>query len=858
MHGCIGSVVFVLFFLPGIITAQSKSGFRKNRFQDSLQAKQQQEDQFYDLPIIQLSEGESEKPAPDYGFVPGPLTSNRDLLMNTAGFHFSVTRFRIRGYTADLSATEINGFSVQNPEDGNTQWNLWSGLNDVSKKTEPVFGLNSGDKSFGRLGSFTSIDMRASRQWAQTQTTYGFSNRLYKHRLAFTRTRGMNTRGWAFSVSGSVRYSSEGNIPGTSYQGAGLYLGLDKKINDAHMLSLIILGSNAESGRQAAVLQESVILLHNYQYNPYWGYQSGQKRNAYLNRSFQPLGILTHTYTINNHSSLVSTLGYVSGEKSTTGLDWYKASDPRPDYYRYLPGYQTDSLVKEQLMEEIPGNISLQQVNWAHLYTVNRNGFTTLHHVNGIDTQSLSGIRAHYIQDRRVSGISRFQIHSVYHTVPVSNLLFTAGFSAEYQRSHHFKRVEDLLGAEFYVDWNQFAERDFPANDQVIQNDLNRPNRILYKGDTYGYDYFVETHKEDAWLQFERKTRRIDFHLGLDLSQTSFRRIGNMRNGLFPDNSYGAGLWNFYTNYGVKSGMTYKINGRKYVYLHVALMSKAPFFDNVFLSPRTRDSRQENNQSEYSEAVETGYLLHAPGINWRISAYLTSFQRGMDVKTFYHDGYGNLVNYAISGINQLHTGLETGIEWKLSEMYSITGVASIGHFVYTNRPSITVNADNDGLLIQKSILYIKNFRVGGTPQQAYAVGWGYRSPKNRYLSIFGNYFREHWLDFNPLRRTYDAMKNVVPGSQAAAILAQTKLPDQYTVDLLLGGSLPVASGKSKRKQTLLINISINNLLNKKNLISGGYEQLRFDVDGGDVYKFPNKYYYAMGLNFSISFQFRIQ
>ncbi|MDE3252654.1 MAG: TonB-dependent receptor, partial [Bacteroidota bacterium] len=89
---------------------------------------------------------------------------------------------------------------------------------------------------------------------------------------------------------------------------------------------------------------------------------------------------------------------------------------------------------------------------------------------------------------------------------------------------------------------------------------------------------------------------------------------------------------------------------------------------------------------------------------------------------------------------------------------------------------------------------------------------------------------------------------------------QSKLPDQYTVDLLLGSSFSYASGTGKQRHThtILVNISINNLLNKKDLITGGYEQLRFDTDTADVSKFPNKYYYASGLNFSVSLQYRIQ
>ena len=52
-------------------------------------------------------------------------------------------------------------------------------------------------------------------------------------------------------------------------------------------------------------------------------------------------------------------------------------------------------------------------------------------------------------------------------------------------------------------------------------------------------------------------------------------------------------------------------------------------------------------------------------------------------------------------------------------------------------------------------------------------------------------------------------------------------------------------------------MSINNLLNNRDIMSGGYEQLRFDTDTKNVDKFPPKFFYAMGLNFSANLTLRL-
>jgi hypothetical protein len=93
--------------------------------------------------------------------------------------------------------------------------------------------------------------------------------------------------------------------------------------------------------------------MFGYDYNPYWGYQSGKKRNANIGKTHQPVLILTDDHRINNNTSLVTTIGCVMGNKSSTALDWYKASDPRADYYRYLPSYQADTILRLNVMDAI-------------------------------------------------------------------------------------------------------------------------------------------------------------------------------------------------------------------------------------------------------------------------------------------------------------------------------------------------------------------------------------------------------------------------------------------------------------------------------------------------------------------------
>lgn len=852
------SWVGILLCICGGLFAQTADPAKKakNRFTDSSTVALVKEEQVYELPIITLNETERSESA--QLFVPSALSANRDILASMASFHFSVMRFRMRGYSSDLFSTQINGLLMQNPDDGSTQFSLWSGLNEVTRNNQQVLGLQASEQGFGNLGSLSVMDMRASRQRAGTQFGYANSNRLFSHRYQFTHSRAMNRKGWAYSVSGSFRYASESYMPGTDYQSGSYYVALDKQLAGGHLVSLIFFGNHTQNSKQGPVLTEAVELNGTAFYNPYWGYQSGVKRNANVNTMHQPVLIISDEFRVNTHTTRVSSLGLITGAKSSTGLDWFDAPDPRPDYYRYLPGYQTDTVLREAVADAWRDQLSVRQINWDRLYEVNRSSRETIPDADGIQGNQYTGLRAHYLLAEKVMNLKRILFSTIVNTRINNTYVFTGGIHLLAQQSDYYTRIKDLLGAEYAVDWNMFAENDFPGNKKVLQNDLNRPNRLVGVGDRYGYDYSMHTTRGEGFVLFTANKERFDGFAGLSVSMTSYYRDGKTRNGLFPFQSYGKSAVQSFTNPAFKAGITYKINGRKYVYLQGILMSKAPLFDHVFISPRTRDTRQQNMASEKTGSLEAGCRFQAPKLKFRLSGFVTQQWDGMNILSFYHDGYRALVNDALWGINRIYSGMELGGEFAATGKLTIQLGASVGRYLYNSRPQLSVTADNDAYELERTQVFMKNFRMEGTPQEAYGLGINCQPGSFVYLNLSVSYFREHWLACNPLRRTYQAMENVVEGSeQWYRMIDQEKLPEQYTVNFSAGGSVRLRWLDAKRTPMLLCHISLNNLLNRKGMISGGYEQLRFDMDTKNVNKFPPKYFYAMGMNFSVNLSIRM-
>lgn len=157
--------------------------------------------------------------------------------------------------------------------------------------------------------------------------------------------------------------------------------------------------------------------------------------------------------------------------------------------------------------------------------------------------------------------------------------------------------------------------------------------------------------------------------------------------------------------------------------------------------------------------------------------------------SFYHDSYQNFVNYAISGIDKLHFGGEFGIEVKVTSTITVNAAAAVGRYYYDSKQNAVITVDNSASVLGQQIIYAENFRLPSTPMEAYSFGATYRSPKFWFISLTGNYFDQSYLSFNPLRRTWDALKFSAPGSTAYnEIFNQTKFDAQFTVDFFGGYS----------------------------------------------------------------------
>ncbi|MBG0858698.1 MAG: carboxypeptidase regulatory-like domain-containing protein, partial [Bacteroidales bacterium] len=449
------------FDLPGFDQATANITVKPREITDA--GKIELTDQNYfdqNLPTISISDGGDDD---DMGSqaIQGLLNSSADVFVSAAAYTFGPLYFRIRGYEQQYSLVTLNGFVLNDVESGIPYFSNWGGLNDVMRNTMITSGPDPIGYLFEPVGGISRIITRASEYRAGVKAVYSLSNRTYRNRAMATYSSGMLDNGWAFTGSFSYRWSEQGYEPGTFYNAKSFFIAAEKRINSRHSLNLTALDAIYRRGVAGGSTQEAYDLAGSNYYNPYWGYQNGEVRNARVRHSNKPLMTLKHIWDPADNINIQTTIGYWGGVGGYTALNWYDVEDPRPDYYRKLPGYFTDPDDQQEIAITWK-DPAVSQINWDYFYFANRKNLFTVSDANGISGNEVTGNRSKYIVEDRRNDLSRFQFNTRLTWDLTQRLNITGGAVADIYNGHNFNVIDDLLGGEYWLDIDQFAERDFP------------------------------------------------------------------------------------------------------------------------------------------------------------------------------------------------------------------------------------------------------------------------------------------------------------------------------------------------------------------------------------------------------------
>lgn len=806
-----------------------------------------------EIPSITMEEAEAQTEGS--GEVANLLNASRDVFQQVSGFGWGTFRFRERGYDSEHFPLFLNGVNINDPETGFAFYGEIGGLNDVLRSRESSIGIAPAEFTFAEIGGATRLDTRASVQRKQIRATYAKSNRTYTDRVMLTMNTGLMPGGWAVSLSGSRRWGQEGYFDGTFFDGYSYFASVDKKFGQKHALNATFLGSPSKRGKSADSFEEMFDLAGTHRYNPNWGYQNGEKRNAAVGHAHQPIGILRYDWTPQAGTSVMVAVSGQAGERGDTRLEWNDATNPAPDYNRRLPSAILDPVLSGQWADALRQDENLRQLDWHRFYDENSRNIFTVNNADGIAGNTVTGKRSQYIVEDQRADSKELGFNAVLNQQLNLRSKIQAGASYRWYTGQNFKVVDDLLGGDYWYDINRFASQDYPGDLEKEQNDLLNPNNVVREGEIFGYNYDEHIRQGNTWFQMTTDLSRFQFFFGGEVGVNTFWRTGKMQNGRFVENSLGDSEKQSFYTYGAKAGTTYKLNGRNYLYVNGFVGTKPPQFRDVFLSPRNRNDAVPGVEAFSVKSLEGGYIHRAPNLRTRVTGYLTDFTNEVESNLFFAQLLGEFSTIVRTGVDRRHIGVEGAFEWKPVPSWVITGAGNAGYYRYTSRPLLYQSADNTGSVGLDSItVYQNNFLVPRTPQTAASLGLKYEGKRFWFASLSFNWTDNFWFNFDPTRRRAESVLGQEPGSPIwNTIVDQRKAPAAYTLDFFGGKSWKI------NQVFLYLNVGVNNLLDNKNILVSGREAYlnAFGREFDDQRLYTYEVQYAPGLNYFVSLGVRL-
>lgn len=792
----------------------------------------------------------------------GLLQATRDIYQQAAAFNWGLARFRIRGLDNEHGVTMINGISMNKIYDGRPQWGNWGGLNDATRNQEFTMGSAPSDYTFGSALGTQEINTRASFYRPGSRVSMSGTNTNYSWRMMGTHASGMDKDGWAFVVSASRRWAQEGYFEGTDYGANSLFASVEKKINDKHSLNLTAIYAQNSRGKNSPNTKE-VNDLMGVEYNSFWGWQDGKKRNSRDKDLEEPIAMLSHYWKISEKTTLNTNVAFQTGKIGNSRLDFQLGNNPDPTYYRNLPSYYLnyhtpDGIWQPNFTQAANARnyfLNNSQINWTAMYLANQN--------------SANIGRSIYVLYEDRTDDNLLSANSILNSSIAENITLNAGVNFRKLRSHNFQNVLDLLGGQYFLDIDQF----FSGN--AAQPDLNNPNRQVVEGDKYGYNYILNALTIDGFTQFKFTYDKVDFYLAQSFARTEYQREGLYKNGVYADNSYGKGNRITFENFGFKGGLTYKLTGRHLFDFNGLYLTKAPTLRSTFSNARLNNLITPDITSESIVSADGSYIIRAPKFKGRITAFYSKIKDATEISFFYAESIGDaegeedsFVSEIVTGLDKQNMGLELGLEYQLTPTIRATLAASYGQYIYSDNARLKTNDDNiaaagNNPITDFGTVYLKNYRQPGMPQTAASFGLEYRDPKFWHIGANINYLGNTYLDVSSILRTDNFTLNSsgisFPGAseeRVRTVLQQEEFDGFSLLNLTGGKSWRISN---TNRNTIGFFATINNVLDTI-YKTGGFEQSRKatfpdmqqDLASG-TRAFGPRYFYGLGRTFFVNF-----
>ena len=370
-----------------------------------------------------------------------------------------------------------------------------------------------------------------------------------------------------------------------------------------------------------------------------------------------------------------------------------------------------------------------------------------------------------FIRRASVNSHNWVGILSNYNTKINDNLTFDVGIDLRSYKGYHYRRVDNLLGADGYRD-NDDINNPLNIQSTAYSSDLAQQwNVFRSTEDEQKINYYNigKVRWAGAFSQLEYASDDITAFVQVGISQQGFKRIDPF-NYLDSDPERETDWQNFIGG-NIKGGVNWNIDENHNVFVNMGDYSKQPFIDAVFQN--FRNNINPNTRNEKVFGFELGYGYTSEKLRANVNLYRTEWKDRFKTVGF-RDG-DTRGTADLQGIKQLHTGVELDFEYLISDNFKLVGMASVGDWEYAGNVSGTAFDDVDPVGVVN--LYLDGVKVGNSAQTTARLGFDWDVTDNFEIDYSHRYAARLYADIN----TEDFQDEVNNGS--------LQLPNYFLGDL---------------------------------------------------------------------------
>ncbi len=757
-------------------------------------------------------------------------------------------RINVRGFNQRNVAIMINGIPVNDMENGWVYWSNWDGLADATSSIQMQKGLSAQNLATPSIGGSMNIITDAAAldrggAFKQEVGAWGF----LKSTLSYNTGLMLDDK-LALSAT-VVRKTGDGYYTGTWTDAWAYYFGGTYNLNDTHRFQFYALGAPqrhgqnlyrlniaaldrkfaegledyyadptevAECGRDcsgtgSSVSDEAAALLGDQQWQMYTEYTGKRHEDNLINERenffHKPQIALNHYFTINEKTNLVSSAYWSGGMGGGTGT-W---GDMEWDYSNYQRVVDYDATITSNNSRSASAGILR----------------------NSNNRQTTLGLLSKLNYD--VSG----------------NLKVQTGLDYRTARIYHVKTIRDLLGGDYFVnndlslaDADEISEHSSDHGQAGLGDpvDYNYTNYVNWLGFFGQAEYSLNALKAYAmagattvkythWNHFKDASNyNYSYVQAKDASGLDFvEGLGDAKGGHANDLYIEADP---ITTFQFKGGVLYELGnalsflnaiplvGKVYdesdLWFNFGLIDKAPIFDQVI-------SDVEGTMS--TDPINEKFLAFEFGLNARsndgtlagkLNVYNTSWNDRIETRTVLNDEGDQDIIY-LSGINQVHTGVETEFAAQINDMFRIDLGVSLGSWRYIDDATGTYRGSGS----EKSYSYsLKDLKVGDAPQASFTFGLTATPSEGSAVQLSYRRYELYYSEWEPTSREFS-------DGESPDRRQSWKVPGYGILDLNASYDLPFEFAGSKASV----------VFNVRNLLDEVYVQDATDNSSYNAYPF---------------------